>query len=256
MASKSEKNLKQHAQRYIRAVMAEQLRKEGFVSKNGEDISWYRVINGKTIHAIYFFTRHKQLPMFLNIGYGCHPLFITPEFPQSPYFYAMPGNEVIYPRYPIIKHANQFCYSDDILISCPADEYKGSDILENVFLDLQEGRTERDCYELHKKWRSGAITNDIWFDVSPQFVDEVIYWNDEKLFSYCKNYIIGRTGLLEKAKERSKLGKKLNTELEYLQILKSALNDGKREVHLQLLAQRKLDTVRLLNKHTEIQISI
>ena len=35
----------EHTQRFMREVMAERLREEGFVSYKGEDIHWYRLVN-------------------------------------------------------------------------------------------------------------------------------------------------------------------------------------------------------------------
>ena len=48
----------EHTQRFMREVMADRLREEGFVSYKGEDIHWYRLVNNEVVQAIYFVTRH------------------------------------------------------------------------------------------------------------------------------------------------------------------------------------------------------
>ena len=76
MANNSQ--LFEHMQRYIREVMAQRLREEGFASYKGEDIHWYRLVNNEMVQCIYFVTRDTHLHSFVDIYYGCHPLFICP----------------------------------------------------------------------------------------------------------------------------------------------------------------------------------
>ena len=142
--------LLEHVQRYIRSTVAEKLREQGFISKGNDDIHWYRVINGNVIHAIYFYTEYNYLPVVLEIGYGGHPLFITPQFPAGPYLRNKPGNEVLYPRYVLMAQHNNMCYSEDILVTCPKDESVIDGILSKVLDTLDAVVTPRDCYDLHK----------------------------------------------------------------------------------------------------------
>ena len=75
----------EHTQRFMREVMAERLREEGFVSYKGEDIHWYRLVNNEVVQAIYFVTRHASLYSGggFELCYGCHPMFISPIFQKT-----------------------------------------------------------------------------------------------------------------------------------------------------------------------------
>ena len=233
------------------------MRQEGFISNNGNDISWYRIINDEIIRSIYFHTSHTQLPIILKIAYGYHPLFITPEFLKGPFMLrnlTYPPHEVMLSRFVVLKDANKYSFTQDILVTCPADEYQGLDILEKALHDLNEFHTARECYESHKQWRTQMINRGQYFNLSPQFVDEVIYWDDQPLYSHCKSYVLGRSEELEKIQEKRKLWKGDKIELERLNALKPAILDGRREEYLQLLEERKIQTLRLLKKHTGIQI--
>ena len=46
----------EHGQRYVREVLADHLREEGFISKN--DVHWYRLINNQILQYIFFHTSH------------------------------------------------------------------------------------------------------------------------------------------------------------------------------------------------------
>ena len=246
--------LREHVQRYIRATVSDRLREQGFVSKDNDDIHWYRVVNGEVVHAIYFSTAHTWLPVTLDIGYGCHPLFITPQFPSSPYVRYAPGNEVSYPRYILLAPHCNICYSEDILVTCPEDESVVHDILTNIFSVLNSVVSPRDCYDLHKEWRKGQIENNLWIDVSPWFVDEVVFWEDWELYPFCQLYIQREEILLQNALKKNPKSKQFIEELEYLQILKRSIIDGQRDVHMRILEKRKKITIKLLERNTGIRI--
>lgn len=69
-----------HAQVFIRDVMADLLRSEGFVSRDGDDIQWYRVIDHEIVQAVFFYTTGLRVPLELRIGFAAHPLYIEPFF--------------------------------------------------------------------------------------------------------------------------------------------------------------------------------
>lgn len=69
-----------HAQVYIREVMSDLLRSEGFISRDGDDIQWYRVINNEIVQSVFFYTTGLHLPVELKIGFAAHPLYIRPFF--------------------------------------------------------------------------------------------------------------------------------------------------------------------------------
>lgn len=253
MAKQISKTIADHVKRYVGSVVAERLKQEGFVSMDGEDIFWYRIVNDQVVHSVAFITRHKCFPVNLTISFGCHPLFITPVFQKSPYMYALPGYEVLYPRYELIKMANQYSYAPDILVTCPADEYKGRDIVERVFPVMEDIDTPQACFDLHHSWRKGEIENGIWFNFSTEFVDEVILWEKKSLYPICTSFIKGMTAILERIQKTKKLSTADRKKLEKLYLLKTALIDGEREAHLRHLIKQQQNTIQLLEKHTPIR---
>ena len=59
----------EHTQRYIQEVMTHQLQQAGFVSRKGEGINWYRIVNEEVIQTVCFRTSKKYVPVWLEIGY-------------------------------------------------------------------------------------------------------------------------------------------------------------------------------------------
>lgn len=257
MANVKKSELFRHAQRYIQEVFAERLRQQGFLSYKGENIHWYRLVNDQVVQAIYFVTRHVALPVSMTIGCGCHPLFIPPVFQKSPYMYAEPGNEQIYLRYPIVGSMNTVYRIPDALIECPADEYKGSNILDGVLSLLDSVQTPFACYETHKEWRKGQIENGTWFTMSPFFADEVIYWEDKSLYPFCKEFIAGYIGILNDVKQSGGfLLRSDHNELARLIKLKEVFDENRRHEYLQTLCERERETLRMIRKYTTIPTNI
>lgn len=264
MAKTSE--LFEHTQRYVREVMADRLRAEGFVSYKGEDIHWYKRINDDVVHAVYFVTRHSSLNAMLEIKYGCHPLFIPPIFQKSPYLCAEPGYEQMYNGIPeIIPNStpygmmgsqirgitNRVYRFPDVLILCPQDDKKGLDILEQVLGHMDGIKTPIDCYHAHKKWRSSQIENDAWLTMSTYFVDEVLYWKDEALYPYCQMYVNSMAKWLEGLKRDGKLSRKDDQrELARLIALRDVFEGGDLQAYLQTFQSRAQETLHLLEKNT------
>lgn len=234
-----------HVRKYISAVFRERLTEEGFFSDNG--INWYRIIQGEVIHGIYFYSSYPMLPAALNIGYGCHPMFIAPHISSDPYLYASLGDEVIYPGKLNMKAANTI-FSMDAMVLCPADEFKGLDLLDAVLSDIRGCNTASDCYGLHKQWKDSQIQNQTFMNVSTAFLDEVVYFDDKELYPMCAQWIPSRTESLLAAQETSKLWEGHETELKELEILAPAILQGKRREHLQLLAQRSEETKKRMQK--------
>jgi hypothetical protein len=230
------KPLYDHVRKYISAIFQKRLTEEGFFSDNG--INWYRISQDEVIHGIYFYSSYPMLPAALNIGYGCHPMFIAPHISSDPYLYASLGDEVIYPGKLNMKAANTI-FSMDAMVLCPDDEFKGLDLLDAVLSDIDGHNTASDCYGLHKQWKDSQIQNQTFMNVSTAFLDEVVYFDDKELYPLCAQWIRSRTESLLAAQETSKLWEGHETELKELEILAPAILQGKRQEHLQLLAQRE-----------------
>ena len=258
----------EHTQRYVREVMADRLRENGFTSRKGEDINWYRVIDNDVIQAVYFATRHTALPSFLDIGFGSHPFFIPPLFYKGPYLHAGPGYEQYYVAVPeiipgsypygmmrsqISGMSNRVYRSPDVQIMCPTDLNYGRDILDQVLLVLDRIQTPRDCYLSHKTWREREIENGSWMTMSPYFVDEVVYWDDGALLPFCKEYVFGMIEILEQAAQTGRFYRKSDElRLGELRQLREFLSNGDRDGHLNMLKEREKQVQLLLAKNTGI----
>lgn len=256
----------EHVQRFIREVFKDRLRQAGFCSYRNEDIHWFRLVNNEVIHAVYFVTDYLGFPTMLEIGYACHPLFIQPVFQRSPYMHPITSYEQIYHVIPelipgsmpygvqrstIHGLTNKIYRVPDIMVSCPTEDQTSLDILEKVLSVLDSVQTPAACFEIHKHWRSRQIENDSWLTMSPFFVDEVLYWDEKSLFSYCMNYINGKLALLEKAKNDGRYYRKVDQE-EYQKLLalRSAFSDEARIEYIQDLQKRACKNFQLLEKWT------
>lgn len=76
---------KSYLQEYSRGVYADFLKKEGFKSYNGDDLSWYRVVNHEVLQSFYIFTIGGSFPITPTLGYGVYPLYVPVPFPMRPY---------------------------------------------------------------------------------------------------------------------------------------------------------------------------
>jgi hypothetical protein len=247
--------LLQHAQNYVRAVMADRLREEGFVSKDGEDVYWYRVVNGDVIHSVSFITRHTSIPMWMQIGIGFHPLFITPEFPNSPYIYAMPASEVMSDGNYIVKESNNAVFSENAKTICPHDALHGRDILEGAMSVFEMAQTPRQCYEIHKERKRDALECGSLLTMSSAFVDEVIYWDDQELYPFCGRYIEKEITVCEDLLSKGrKLPRSYVRNYQNLLAAKPAIFESRREDYLEVLYSRIPETIRRLKKHTGIEL--
>ena len=260
----------EHTQRFMREVMAGRLRQEGFVSYKGEDIHWYRLVNNEVVQAIYFVTRHTALQgNWFEICYGCHPLFISPIFQKSPYFYGMPSDEQMYGRvpelvpgstfhgfHPLLLHGlcNRLYRIPDIMIECPTDKNNGLDILELVFPTLDKVQTPYACYEMHRGIREERNNYGFGIEPSSPFIDEVLFWEDKALYEPCYEFTKKFGAYLQAVKDRGKpLGKMFTEELDNLLRQRRVFEEGCRNAHLQFLKEKEQKNFKLLEKYTGIR---
>lgn len=267
MANNSQ--LFEHTQRYVREVMAERLRAEGFSSYKGEDIHWFRLINNEVIQSIYFATSWMNLPGILEINYGFHPLFIPPVFQKSPYFYEMPKTEQMHNSIPeimsgskphglrksIIMGLSNELYRNDIWIDVPKEPEmkKGFTILEKCLLELESLITPRACYEKHKDIRHSQIENESWHLMSPYFVDEVLFWEDKPLYDYCEKYTKNQARAYQKGNEQGWLKRKTDIHtMKQLVILDEVFTNGTQKEYVNTFVTREQETLKLLQKYAGI----
>ena len=250
------KILDKHAHEYIREIMADQLLNAGYTNKDGKNLHWYRVVNDNVLHAVYFYTQHAALPMFMGIAYSCHPLFIAPEYPKSVHITAGLrsleafnwGRMVAKPD---IRNAP---YSNSCLVVCPDDPHKGSDILADILSRMDGVNTVAQCYEMHKQRHitSAKLLNlapeRLFWNISSDFMDEAIFTADYEMYPYCEARIINEIRRYEKAETIRKLHKVEIADWEAIKRLKLAIMEGKRDEHLQYLACQQEINIRQLKK--------
>lgn len=256
MEKSKKQMLNDHAQRYISEVMSDQLIDRGYVSRNNEGLHWYRLINGNLLQVVYFYSQWAAIPILMGIGYGCHPMFIVPEYPRSIHIGSMMrSHEAFNPGRMIIKDRNRACYSEEIAVTCPDDAYHGADILTDILLRMDNVRNIEECYCMHKQTRTsimrqlGMPEKDAFQNISTDFMDEVVYFNDLELYPACISRITSELDRYERAQTVRNLHKIEKAEIETLIRLKTAVIDGKREAHIQyLLEQQQKNLSQLMKK--------
>jgi len=262
-------DLFEHMQRYTRDVFAERLRQEGFVSYKGQDIHWYRLVNKKVIQTVHFVAFHTAPCTFAEIKYGCHPLFVPPAFQKSPIMNGLPDGVQICDCVPeTIPGSTEYgverllLYSEfnnrpyrvpDSLIMCSPDQNNGLDVLEKLLPVLDRTTTPQACYKSHKDFRQ-RFANPDFSITSNYFVEEVLYWQDEELYSCCREFVKRRAWCLENAiKKGIRLPKTYRREWEYGTVLHQVFETGKFEEYLLTFEDRIQKNLRLLQKNTGIQ---
>lgn len=252
------KLLEEHARIYIREIMAERLCREGFVSRTGEGFHWYRVVNGDVLQAVYFYTRWAALPMFMAIGYGCHPLFIAPEYPKGIHMSSMLRSlEAVNPGKQLAKQNGNTVYAANAAITCPDDAFQGADILQSILDQLNEIRTVEQCYGVHKQryLKTAELLNlakeEMYHNLSTDFMDEAVFLGDQELYPYCKAHILKELARYEKVQGTRKLWNVEKYEWNALEHLKEAIIDQKRDEHLAYLQERKEANIRQLKRRVK-----
>lgn len=231
-----------HAQRYISEVMADQLIARGYVSRNNEGLHWYRVINGDLLQAVYFYSQWAKLPILMGVGYGCHPLFIAPEYSNCIHMGTMRRSfEALNPGRMLFKQINRANYSDDVAVTCPDDEFCGADILSDILQRMDSIHNVEESYSMHKQAHINVVQHlglpetDAFRNISTDFMDEVVYFDDRELYPACISRI---TRELERYERVQKVRKLHNIEIADVDVilrLKAAIIDGNRESHIQYL---------------------
>ena len=165
----------------------------------------------------------------------------------------MPGYEQYGWDKQLSKNHNRIYREPDVMVHCPADEYLGRDLLEEVLQVLDSVRTPEDCYRMHKQWHEKEIQNRALLNLSPHFVEEVLYWDNRELYPACTDYVLMMERILQNPRNGKPLSKSNQKLLDHILALKVVLTEQKRETYLQVLAQRSQETQRWLQKHTTIR---
>lgn len=149
------KELKSQTQAYIRAVFAETLKKEGFVSYKNEDICWFRFPTDDIIQSVLFSTEFKRTPIALTMYYGSFPWFSDLGIPNNVHAYGgEAGNRLMKQAFLFGGTGTKEAFDpeNEIYVFCSKNNQFGFQILTDEILPyLQECSDLKSSYERHKK---------------------------------------------------------------------------------------------------------
>ena len=234
------------AQIYIREVHRDTLVENGFSSLNGDDIAWYRIVNGEVLQSVHFLTRHTFRPIFLGMAYGCMPLYLEPMFPKGVYHYGLPHASEICTEVLLQGRVNR-PYSQMSSVMCPMEGGRGLDILkEEILTPLDQIDSADACFSLH---RSRYARSNTWHNMSLQFIDEVLYRQEQDLYEIGRKRV---SHLLANLERNYISSKQISSAESHLELQKTVLLGGDREVFLNTLEKRRQKTLRILSKKAGI----
>ena len=249
-----------YVQKYVHDIFADTLKQEGFVSPDGKDTIWYRVVNHEVVNTVCFFTIFSGSPISLWMGDGIHPLFVEPFRTNTVYISDFSYNrDVLQERSIISKENSQHYgyYALDIPVEVPKYSDRGLYTLEGIILPKMDAvKTERDCYELHKARYLEVFGPDFAANASVcsfDFVNEAIYFEDTELFPQLREAVIERLRWQENYDEKTRNYKWARENMVHLEYQKKALLEDDREAFLESMAQRRKKTVDLLEKKFKIE---
>ena len=220
MSGLSSAALLAYTQEYVHAVFADLLKQEGFISPDGKDTIWYRIVNHEVMNTICFYTRHLAEPVVLHMGYGIHPLFVEPFCTNKVYVRDFPYNyEVLYDQDLVSKDGQgglRF-YAPDLPVMIPHGQDQGLYTLEGIALPKMNAvQTASDCYELHKARYLKESPYTKKFNItfaqrlggcSVDFVNEGIFLEDTELYPHFQNLVAERLQQFEGYDEKLRCSK-------------------------------------------------
>lgn len=261
MAKRTPAELLAYVQKYVHDVFADTLKREGFVSPDGKDIIWYRVVNHEVVNTVCFFTRWSSVPILLDMGYGIHPLFVEPFRTNTVYVRNYSYDYEKLDMQPILSKEKMHHYRDyapGVPVFVPDYPDKGLYSLEEILLPKMDAvKTERDCYELHKARYLEIFGPDFAANaniLSQGFANEAIYFEDTELFPQLREYLIEWQQRYEEYDEETRNCKWARERLVHLEYQRKALLEDDRDAFLESMAQRRNKTVDLLQKKFKIDL--
>lgn len=259
MKNKTQINI--HAHNYIAAVFADRLRQENFLCPDDKLLCWYRVRNQEILDTIIFCSQWTALPLTLDIYYETVPLFTRPMHIDNVNY-----NSNSFDRWDCSLRCKiregegsqaVACrpYSDDIMVYAPVCANRGLYTLTDVVLPYMENiHTAYDCYTAHKENHKHSAPAHRYRNMSREFIDEVLYTEDEAVYPYCKDRI---DRALRKFEDLIYLKPK-NQDLQKMQMhwkqLKMAVSESGREAYMDILCQREQENTVWLAKKLGMKI--
>lgn len=226
--------VKQRLQVWSRMYFADKLRAAGFISYNGEDLSWYRLVDGQVLQSVYLYSRSSSFTAFASVGYGMHPLFISAPMPQKPVVRGWTDDEImskIHLRPPLTTTAE----APSLMV--PATDLRGAEKLDEFILPLfEEHTTMVDAYLWYKARYVAMETQKRTF-ATLEFIDWAIYMDDTEFYPFCLRALEQRNCSYDPKDQKKKEA----------QI--AAMRDGQREAYMKTLnTKMKRNMTRLLKK--------
>ena len=232
---------------YIREVHRDTLVQRGFSSLDGDDLAWYRIVNGEVLQSVHFYTRHTFTPIIMDMAYGCMPLYLAPMFPKGAYLYALPDSREICKQVQLMQGKVNAPYSRESSVMCPMEGNRGLEILKEEILALLDRIDSADsCYALH---RGRYAQKGSWHTMSLDFMDEVLYRQEEELYEVCRKRV---NHLLENFDRYYFSKKEIPIVRHHLELQQAVLRGENRSEFLDALEKRKQNTLRILRKKAGI----
>lgn len=170
--------LRDWAQTYFSEILGRQ----GFVSYNGEDTSWYRLADGQLLQSVYLYGVACESEFHVKIGYGIHPLFIKAPIPQQCRLLDWVDTEVMTQIHffpPMVPLDGSYP------LMFPATAQHGAERLrEFIFPLFEQTKTMENAYAWYKA-RYQAMETALLSYATPEFIDWAIYMKDRDVYPMC-----------------------------------------------------------------------
>ena len=250
-----------HARNYIAAVFEKRLREEGFTCPDDKLLCWYRVRNQEVLDTIMFCSKWPNTPLSLDIYYETVPLFMNPIRINNVHY-----NTNGFDRWDC-RERRGICegesidavtfapYSDSILVYAPTSGRRGLYTLNEVILPyMDQINTVYDCYLAHKQKHEKSDTPNKYWNMSKDFIDEVLFADDRELYAYCEACVERTLRTIADLVYLKSKNQSLLAIQEQWQQLKTALSPNGRDSYIDILAQREIRNVAFLSQKMKIKI--
>ncbi|MBQ4550749.1 MAG: hypothetical protein IJA49_06620 [Oscillospiraceae bacterium] len=235
--------------KWAKSFFYDKLTAQGFVSYQDKGLSWYKVVDNTILQTVYLFSDSYMMLMPV-LGFGCHPLFINAPLPHK-------LHESVTPYEEVIRRVKRFETPKVMFADCPVMYPKtpegGAELLDSIVFPHFAGlKTEGDAYRVHrdsvKRRLDEFLSRKSWEEyngwaVEKDFVDEVIYMDDQEMLEYCKHDL--ELSLYWREKDRKRIEEQ-----------RAAVYDGKRDEFIAMLEKRKRRFVKRLGKNVGIHVDL
>lgn len=252
--------LTHHAQQYVHSVFSERLQQEGFVSIEGNECQWVRIVNNEIVNSICFYTQYTYLPILLSIGYGIYPLFVEPYIPKSVYIFNLTEYSERFTCQQLVEKGDEplqmQAYSPSVQVCCPGRDGRGVFTFNEIILPLMnQAQTLESCYAYHKSCylRNPAEANR-FSDLSRVFIDEAIYLEDYEMYPYCQDAVCRLLEIYQIQLACRPSHKETLRVIEQLEQQRRGLFDGDRDSFMKLIEMRKENNKKYFSKQLGIRI--